>query len=372
MIFSVRDGCFSYQKHAAPEQDILKHITFEIGSGSILSILGPNGAGKTTLLRCMMGLLPWRQGKSELDGKNIRSFHPRELWQQIAYVPQAKSSIVSYSVEEMILLGRSSRFSFFLQPSRADREAVETIMEQLHITRLAGRSCSALSGGELQMVLMARALVSNPHLLILDEPESNLDFKNQLIVLDTMSALAEKGLTCIFNTHYPAHALQRAEKALLLDKRGHYLFGDTNEIVTEESIESAFGVKTVIGEIETDHRVYRDILPLHITAIDFDRPDTTVPESAGKRSGSHPADSSRMAILGILIEDTRAADEVNLLLHEYSSYIVGRMGMPYRPREISVINIILDAPEFVIRGLTEKLSRIRSISVKATYSKNRR
>ena len=114
------------------------------------------------------------------------------------------------------------------------------------------------------MVLIARALAAESEILILDEPESNLDFKNQLIVLDAMSRLAAEGMCCIFNTHYPTHALMRATKSLIVPKQGEAFFGDTAQIVTEENIEKAFGVETVIGEVETRGNQYKSILPLRI------------------------------------------------------------------------------------------------------------
>ena len=112
------------------------------------------------------------------------------------------------------------------------------------------------------MVLIARALAAEPQVLILDEPESNLDFKNQLLVLDTMQSLARAGLTCVFNTHYPAHALRRANKALLLGRNGKSLFGSTQDVVTEQNISDYFGVRAVIGSIETPDGAYADVIPV--------------------------------------------------------------------------------------------------------------
>ncbi len=165
----------------------------------------------------------------------------------------------------MVLLGRSSRFNILSKPKVKDIEEAEKVLNLLGLLGLKEKKCSQLSGGELQMTLIARALVSEPSVLILDEPESNLDFKNQLLVLETMSKLAAGGLTCIFNTHYPAHALQRANKALLLGKRIEPVFGDTHSVVTEKNIERAFSVKAIIGGIETPGNILQDVIPLYIT-----------------------------------------------------------------------------------------------------------
>ena len=138
------------------------------------------------------------------------------------------------------------------------------MLGELGLSALREKRCSELSGGELQMVLIARALAAEPEVLILDEPESNLDFRNQLLVMDTLSALASRGMTCVFNTHYPAHALRRAGRALLLSRDGTAVFGKTDEVVTERALERAFGVRAVIGEIDTDGGTVRDVIPLEI------------------------------------------------------------------------------------------------------------
>ena len=132
------------------------------------------------------------------------------------------------------------------------------------LTDYVVRRCCELSGGEVQMVLIARALSSQPGVLVLDEPESNLDFKNQLLVLDTIEDLAKSGLTCIFNTHFPAHALRRASQALLLGRGGKSVCGKTCEVVTEDRISEFFGVRAVIGEMQTPLGIYQDVIPVSI------------------------------------------------------------------------------------------------------------
>ena len=263
MRLTVENGSFSYQK-GQNGKIIFEQIHFAAESGDILAILGPNGAGKTTLLRCITGMLKWKNGRSTLDGEDILHMPARKLWSKMAYVPQAKAVSSSYTAFEMALLGRSSHMNAFSTPKKEDVEKTEAVMERLGISYLGGKKCSEISGGELQMVLIARALASEPQVLILDEPESNLDFKNQLVVLDTMTELAKSGMTCIFNTHYPAHALQRANKALILSQGGSYVFGNTAEIVNEENIRNAFGVQAVIGKIETEEQTFLDVIPLKI------------------------------------------------------------------------------------------------------------
>ena len=162
----------------------------------------------------------------------------------------------------MILLGVTGRIGIFRMPSDDDRAFVRELADGLGIAPLLGKRCTEMSGGEVQMVLIARALASRPELLVLDEPESNLDFRNQLIVLETLTRLAEEGMAVIFNTHYPAHALTRAKNALLLDRSGRGIAGPVGEVVTEDNIRKAFGVEAAIREFEGG---VRGILPLRLT-----------------------------------------------------------------------------------------------------------
>lgn len=260
MKLSVQNGCFSYRAG----QPLLENISFGAEGGDVLAILGPNGAGKTTLLKCMLNLLHWQEGQTLLDGENVGAMPVRALWQKVAYVPQAKQSSLFCTVEEMVLLGRSSRIGAFSAPSKEDFRQARAAIERLGLSHLFGRRCCELSGGEVQMVLIARALSSQPGVLVLDEPESNLDFKNQLLVLDTIEELAKSGLTCIFNTHFPAHALRRANQALLLGRGGKSVCGKTCDVVTEDRISEFFGVRAVIGEMQTPLGTYQDVIPVSI------------------------------------------------------------------------------------------------------------
>lgn len=352
MNLTVEQGSFFYRKHTPIFQD----VNFSVDSGEILAILGPNGAGKTTLLRCITGMLKWRSGQSLLDGTPIHTMPARTLWSKMAYVPQAKAASSAYTAFETVLLGRSSHMHVFSSPSKTDVEKAEEAMALLGITNLMDKKCTAISGGELQMVLIARALAVQPQVLILDEPESNLDFKNQLVVLNAITRLAESGMTCIFNTHYPAHALQRADKALLLSRGGSYVFGRTSAVVTEENIRSAFGVDTAIGEIETPETIVPNVIPLHLA-----------------RDSADPAARStsrrRIATVTIIASSNAMAHRINGLLHEYSALMIGRMGMPYRECGLFLIQAALDGPEDRILELAHRLSILPDISVKTTFAK---
>ena len=349
-MLSVKNVSFSYPK----SDEVFSGVSFDVNRGELMAILGPNGAGKTTMLRCIMGMLKWSSGASLLDGEDIRSMPANKLWSKMAYVPQAKSASGAFTAFETVLLGRSSRINVFASPKKEDMEKAEAAMERLGISHLADKKCSQMSGGELQMVLIARALAAEPEILILDEPESNLDFKNQLIVINTMSAITREGMACIFNTHYPEHALRIADKSLILSKGGGCVSGETGKVLTRDNIRWAFGVDAAIGEIETPESILKNVVPLSLAN------GSEKPDDGNARS---------IASITIISDGNTAAEKINGLLHEYSSLLIGRMGMPYRDCGLYIINVTLDGTKNDINALSHKLSLIPGISAKTTYAK---
>lgn len=349
-LLKIEGGSFAYKG----EPQILKDINIEVEPGEILAVLGPNGSGKTTMLRCMMDMLHWQSGRSLLDGEDICSIPASTLWKKMAYVPQAGTAATSYTAFQTVLIGRSSRIGAFSSPTEEDMKVTERVMERLGISHLADKPCHAISGGELQMVLIARAMAAEPKLLVLDEPESNLDFKNQLIVLDTMTALAAEGVACVFNTHYPSHALQRAGKSLMLSKEGWSLFGDTTNVVTEDNIRKAFGVEALIGEVETPQNIMKNVVAVGISE-----------EASAQEPGA--ADRGVLASLTVIMQNNAHADQINKALREYNHLLIGRMGLPHRSSDKYIINVMLEGPASEIEALSHRLSLIPDISVKTTY-----
>ena len=260
MTFSVRGGSFSYGSDL-----VLKRISFSVESGEVLCVLGPNGAGKTTLLKCMTGLLKWDEGESCIDDKPLQVWRQKDLWRRIAYVPQAKGSAFGFTAFDMVLLGRSAHLRTFEQPDEKDKRIALSAMEDAGIASLKDKLCTEMSGGELQMVLIARSLAVEPEMLVFDEPESNLDFKNQLIILNTIYRLAkERRISAVVSTHYPAHAMKIADKALILNKSGESTSGAVEKVITEDSMKKAFGVQVCINEFEYQNAIYKDVVPLYL------------------------------------------------------------------------------------------------------------
>ena len=261
MILEVENGCFGYPK----QEEILTDINIKLEEGHILSVLGPNGIGKTTFLKCMIGLMPWSRGRSLLAGKDIGTLKSKEIWNMISYIPQTHGFSFSYTGLEMVMLGRSSHLGLFQQPGHREIEMAEAMMDKVGITRLADKDCNRMSGGELQMVLIARALINEPKLIILDEPETGLDFHNQILVLNMVEKLAhEENISAIMNTHYPTNAMSIADEALMMNRKGDRFYGPTGDILNESNISKSFDVNVVVDEIMYQNRTIRSVVPVSL------------------------------------------------------------------------------------------------------------
>lgn len=258
-MIQVKDASFYYKKG----NNVFSNLNLHADEGEIIALLGANGSGKTTLIKCLLGFLRLRSGSVTVDGRNIGDIPAKEFWQTVGYVPQARGTYSSLDVRNMIMLGCASRIGAFSSPGERENEMCVSVSERLGISHLLNKKCSEISGGELQMVLIARALIVGPRILVFDEPESNLDFKNQLTVLETISSLKKDGKTVIISTHYPEHALSRADRSLVFCE-GSAIFGDTSDVLTVENIRRAFGVDTLISETRDGDDIYRNIIPTRI------------------------------------------------------------------------------------------------------------
>ncbi|QRZ12929.1 ABC transporter ATP-binding protein [Paracoccus methylovorus] len=212
MRLAVSDLSFTHGAGARP----LQEIGFSLDPGEVLCLLGPNGAGKTTLLRCLIGALTPSGGSILLDGRPIDSLSPRALARSMAYVPQATQPAFGHLVREMVIMGRSPHLGRLDIPGRADQAIAMDCLDRVGLAHLAERSFSAISGGERQLCLLARALAQQARLLILDEPAASLDFGNQLRLLDIIVGLARDGLGILMVTHHPDHALHAGSRFVAL------------------------------------------------------------------------------------------------------------------------------------------------------------
>ena len=258
MSIEVKNLSFSYG-----DRPVLHDISFSVGKGEFLSILGPNGVGKSTLFRCVLGLLSGYTGQVLVDGADARSFSVREAAKHIAYIPQSSHPIFNYSVHDIVLMGRTSGLSTFRSPGRQDREICDWAMEKVGITRLRDRCFHRLSGGEQQLVLIARALVQKAPILMLDEPTANLDFGNQLLVLEQARSLAGEGYTVIQTTHHPEQSYMYSDRILTIQNGRVLTEGSPEEVLTEKTIHALYGVDVDIVSLYGDRA--RICVPAHIT-----------------------------------------------------------------------------------------------------------
>ncbi len=250
MKLEIEHGQYTYP---GSRQPVLKDISLQLEDRSIVTILGKNGIGKTTLIKCLSGVLKWDKGRTLYHGKPCSKAKDMP---GVAFVPQAHPLAYAYKVRDMVLMGRVRHMGLLSIPSRKDREITDETLRELGIADLADRTTAQLSGGQLQLVFIARALVSGPDVLIMDAPESHLDFKNQHAILRLVQQLVDKkGLSCIINTHFPDHALRISDKTLLLGK-DKSVFGITSEVISEENIRRYFDVEARISRYRENGREY--------------------------------------------------------------------------------------------------------------------
>ena len=222
------------------------HLSFQIEKGKIYGFLGPNGAGKSTLFRCILGGLPDYGGAILLDGRDARTLDQRALAAHIAYIPQIHRPTFGYSVLDTALMGLTRQLSPFRSPSAAQEEQAMAALERMGVAQLARRSFSELSGGEQQLVLIARALCQRSDILVMDEPTSSLDYGNQLRVLERVRQLARQGYTVLLSTHDPQHALRFSQKVLALSGGQVAADGCTADVLTPGLLRRLYGVEAVV------------------------------------------------------------------------------------------------------------------------------
>lgn len=230
-----------------------RDIELDIRAGEVLCLLGPNGGGKTTLMKTLLGLIPALGGSIRLLDRDLASYSRAELAKLVGYVPQAGTNFFPFTVREVVLMGRVAHVGLFSSPGRADRDAADAALAALGIGHLAERIYTEISGGERQLVLIARALAQEPKLLVMDEPTASLDFGNQLRVLDQVKALARRGMAVVLATHDPDHVFLAGDRAALLRDGKLAALGPPSAVMTEEALEALYGVAIEVVELPDHH-----------------------------------------------------------------------------------------------------------------------
>lgn len=235
---------------------LIEGLSFSIEQGQIICLLGANGCGKTTLMRTLLGLLPSITGEITIADKPLNTWSPTELAKVVAYVPQASHIPFSFNVIDMVMMGRGAHLSFFSMPNKQDKAMAIETLDMLSLSHLAHRTFDTLSGGEKQMVLIARALVQQPKLLIMDEPAASLDFGNQIKLLTQVKALKNLGISVFMSTHHPQHAATLADDVILLTPHTPVRQDKPQHLLTPDNLAHLYGVKPT--DIQAHFHAYSD------------------------------------------------------------------------------------------------------------------
>lgn len=249
-LLEVRDISFDYDG-----DEIFSDISFSIGKGEVLCILGPNGTGKTTLIKCLNGLHEINSGEILINGENVKNLSFKEISRHIGYIPQSHIPSFPFNVFDVVLMGRAPYLNLTDSPKGEDVEIAEDALKTLGIEHLKDKEYTNLSGGERQLVFLARVLCQKPDILILDEPTSHLDFGNQIRLLEIIDNLAKTGLSIIMSSHFPDHAFLSSTKVAIMKDKRFIDFGNPDDVVTEGNLQKAYSIDVKLVELDNGRKV---------------------------------------------------------------------------------------------------------------------
>lgn len=236
-LLEVRQATVGYARQA-----VLRDVAFSLPAGSACCLLGANGCGKTTLMRAILGVLPLLSGEIVLADTPLHRYSDAQRASVMAWVPQAHEGAFAFSVLDMVMMGMTPRMNTFAVPGQRERDAAWQQLSALGIAHLAERRWNLLSGGERQLVLIARALAQQPRLLLLDEPASSLDFGHQIDLLETLVALKQQGMTLLMATHHPLHARAIADSVVMVEPDGRVTQGAPAEQLHTDRLAALYRV----------------------------------------------------------------------------------------------------------------------------------
>ncbi len=244
--------------------EVVNDLSFSLDQGQVLGVLGPNGCGKSTLLKLLLGFIPKKTGKIWLEDQDFDKLSRKTIAQTMSYIPQRDYMPFPYTALEMVTMGRTNHINKWGIPSKQDIEIAREALEKLKVGHLAQKTYTQISGGERQLVLIARAFCQDTKILIMDEPTASLDFSKQQLIMDAISTAVETGKSVILTTHSPSQPFTIASKVLLMSEGYRVGFGTPLEVLTPESLEAVYGIPMDIITIEDRNKACRKIcLPVH-------------------------------------------------------------------------------------------------------------
>ena len=247
MSIDVKNLSFSYGHH-----EVLHDLSFSIPDNMLVNVLGPNGVGKSTLFRCILCLNANWTGEITVNGKNLRDLSVRERSREIAYIPQSHSSTYDYDVLDVVLMSAGGNIGLFGTPKKQHVDRAWEALDRVGIASLGHRPYTQISGGEKQLVLIARAIAQNARTIVMDEPTSALDYGNTVRVLSTVRQLAREGMSIVQSTHQPDQAFLYSDRTLVINEGRVHAFGDPKDVITKELVSTIYHVDVEVNSLYGD------------------------------------------------------------------------------------------------------------------------
>ena len=256
MRLEVKDLSFSYG-----DNKVLDNVSFFSSGGEAIAVLGPNGVGKSTFFKCILGFLPIRKGKIEIEGKDVSIMKGKELSKYIAYIPQSSSPVFNHTVLDSVAMGMNNQIGLFSVPGEKEREKAAAALDRLGILKLKDRGCLNISGGERQLMLIARAMVQDARIIVMDEPTSSLDYGNSYRVMETIMSLSKDGYTILFSTHDPDAAMRYSDRVIAFYKGEIIRDGKPSTVLNTDVLSTLYSINVAIRNVRVREKEYSVCIP---------------------------------------------------------------------------------------------------------------